>query len=229
MRLSTHTAQAFQRPFLAERPGCSCHIKNLRSFRIITALSGYPSAGVCLQVFSFRSPQFPKRHDRNGQGTRFASCLPRIPLPDSLCDTNLHSPIGFPLKGAPVSRIPAPVICFPFQRRLHRRSRKETPAGRLHPFGSGQIWNPYPPYYRAAFASSGILYPHIRGLPLRFAFPSDSGRCTGFPCSAQVPSEQVRSHPYAGGATSAMEELEAPIPGRLPFWFKPFSTFGLFS
>ena len=55
------------------------------------------------------------------------------------------------------------------------------------------------------------------------AHPSDAlacylpkGRCTGLSCSAQVP-EQVRFRLYAGGTTSATEELAAPVPGHAPF------------
>jgi len=44
-----------------------------------------------------------------------------------------------------------------------------TPGGSLHPFGLGQIWNPYPGHYSPAFAFSTILYPLLRRLPLRVA------------------------------------------------------------
>jgi len=109
-----------------------------------------------------------------------ASGLPKSSCPNNLCDKHLHSSIGFPLKGAPVNRRTAPVICFPFQRRLHKLSRKETPAERQHPFGPEQILNPYPPDYRAAFASFGILFPHTLGLALRLAFPRLQGDIRGF-------------------------------------------------
>jgi len=38
-------------------------------------------------------------------------------------------------------------------------------------FRGGQILNPYPPHYRAAFAFSIILYPHLHQLTLRLTFP----------------------------------------------------------
>ena len=44
---------------------------------------------------------------------------------------------------------------------------------------------PYLPYYRAAFAFSVFLYPHLYRPPLRGAFPG--GRETGLSCSASVP------------------------------------------
>jgi hypothetical protein len=93
------------------------------------------------------------------------------------------------------------------------------------------VLNPYPPYYRAAFAFSGIPYPHPRQPPLRLTFPvlptqngwrygltvfrmDDSGRLgVGF-----IPAGVMASSGFFSQARAA----------RIPFWSKPFSIFGLF-
>jgi hypothetical protein len=80
--------------------------------------------------------------------------------------------------------------------------------------------NPYPPYYRTAFAFSLLLYPLPHRLALRFAFPGPhwrwgrgDNRLTTFRRCTRVD----RTHLYAGGSPSAPEEFEAPGPGHLPF------------
>ena len=110
--------------------------------------------------------------------------------------------------------------------------------GVMYPFdcshGALSKFNPYPPHYRKAFASSTILYPQALRLTLRFAFPcgKSTGRPTGLPRSMQVPA-QVRFRLSAGGSTSAMGELGAPILDPLPFGPSLYalagqvSTFGL--
>jgi hypothetical protein len=67
---------------------------------------------------------------------------------------------------------------------------------------SGQATGPYPLHYRAAFASSILPPAHPISAPHGLPAPRGAG-IRGLPCSAQVP-PQLRSHPYAGGATSAM-------------------------
>ena len=50
--------------------------------------------------------------------------------------------------------------------------------GRLLPFGPGNVGillNPYPPYYRTAFAFSSLLLPHLQQRALRFRLPQFSG------------------------------------------------------
>jgi hypothetical protein len=63
--------------------------------------------------------------------------------------------------------------------------------------------NPYPPYYRMAFASSILPFPHTPGLALRFAFPY--GRRTGLPCSVSVTNEWVR-HALSTGSHVAPDK-----------------------
>src|SRR5262249_20222000 len=93
------------------------------------------------------------------------------------------------------------------------------------PWGKVARWlNPYPPHYRAAFASSPVLYPQPRRSALRPPYPG--GRATGLPrCAAEA--AWVRSRLFAGGSPSAPGKFGAPGPGHAPFWSKPVSTFGL--
>jgi hypothetical protein len=90
--------------------------------------------------------------------------------------------------------------------------------------------NPYPAHYRPAFACSLLLYPQSHRRFLRAAFLSDKGlsvwETTGLPRSATV-TVWVRSRLFAGGSTTAPEEFGASGPGRVPFWSKPVSIFGL--
>jgi hypothetical protein len=62
-------------------------------------------------------------------------------------------------------------FAFPVLKVLPQVSRDQEPAGSPHPFGSGQIPNPYPHHYGTAFAFSGIPHPLRRRIPLRVAFP----------------------------------------------------------
>ena len=82
----------------------------------------------------------------------------------------------------------SPTFLRHFLRRFADVSRPTTPEGSLPAFAWGDVagWlNPYPPYYRAAFASSLLLYPQPHRLALRFAFPC--GRATGLPrCAAET-------------------------------------------
>jgi hypothetical protein len=61
-----------------------------------------------------------------------------------------------------------------------RLTRADT-RGKSARFPGGSCRNPYPPYYRAAFASSRILYPQPHRLPLRFAFPEGGLRAYHVP------------------------------------------------
>ena len=82
-----------------------------------------------------------------------------------------------------------------------------------------------PLYYRAAFASSLLPYPHVHQLTLRFASPC--GRRGGLPRSGSV-------SPQGGGPACSPvalclreEKGEALTPGHGPFWLKPLSVLGL--
>ena len=77
------------------------------------------------------------------------------------------------------------LLCLPSQ--LFRRSRAETPEGSRPAFAWSDLTrglNPYPPCYRAAFASSLLLNPPSPRPPLRRAYPE--GRTTGLPRSTDV-------------------------------------------
>jgi len=59
-------------------------------------------------------------------------------------------------------------------RRFFKRSCHERPSGSLLACARGAVvfrLNPYLLHYRAAFAFSTFLYPHLHRLPLRVAFP----------------------------------------------------------
>ena len=118
------------------------------------------------------------------------------------------------------------LLCLPSQ--LFRRSRAETPEGSQPAFAWGDLargLNPYPPDYRAAFASSLLLYPPSHRRPLAAGLPrrEDDGLTTfhgritdglGSACSPVA-----RQRRQGKGNT--------PAPGHVTFWFKPLSAFGL--
>jgi hypothetical protein len=96
-------------------------------------------------------------------------------------------PKDLPFEGAPAGLVPA-VICFPPLGQFARFSRDERPDESLPAFAWGDValgLDPYPPHYKAAFASFIFPYPHIYRLALRFAFPF--GRCMGLPRSVLGP------------------------------------------
>ncbi len=59
--------------------------------------------------------------------------------------------------------------------------------------------------------------------------PLISGRCTGFPCSAQVPCGQVRPRLLRRRHDICDGGVMSPHAWPHTFWFRHFSTFGLFS
>ena len=74
------------------------------------------------------------------------------------------------------------LLCLPSQ--LVRRSRAETPEGSQPAFAWGDLaggLNPYPPGYRAAFASSLIFYPPSHRRTLRWAYPKGGRRAYHVP------------------------------------------------
>ena len=77
-------------------------------------------------------------------------------------------------------------------RRLAKLSGDARPDGRLPACAWGDVArgrNPSPSYYRMAFASSILPFPHAYRLALRLTFPC--GRHTGFPCSVSVTTNGV--------------------------------------
>jgi hypothetical protein len=69
-------------------------------------------------------------------------------------------------------------------------------------------------------------HPHPRGLTLRLACPGHPGGDTGLPRSAFRP-RSGRSHPCAGGSSSARGDVRAPRPVRVPFGPRLSASFGV--
>ena len=118
--------------------------------------------------------------------------MPLKPLPRPLAEPggaqahHLHD-IGLELTGVTRRRPHQQascrhLLCFPSQ--LFRRSRAETPEGSEPAFAWGDLaggLNPYPLDYRAAFASSLILYPPFHQHTLRWAYPKGGRRAYHVP------------------------------------------------
>ena len=118
------------------------------------------------------------------------------------------------------------LLCLPSQ--LFRRSRAETPEGSQPAFAWDDLaggLNPYPLDYRAAFASSLILYPPSHRQP---------------PCGGPTPRGGRRAYHVprmnhgwfrlclsAGGRNGDGRGWENPLAWPRTFWFKPLSAFGL--
>jgi hypothetical protein len=140
----------------------------------------------------------------NAPPSRYALAAGRLP--------RRAIPLFATAEGAPAG-CPA-VICFPSAYRFIKLSRDQAPDGRQHRFRSGHAALSTP-----LQSSVRFFHPPARApqqLPSRVACPVAEAGIRGLPCSAQVPS-QLRSHPYAGGATSAMVYVRPTIPGHLPF------------
>ena len=88
-------------------------------------------------------------------------------------------------------------------------------------FRVGQCFSPYPVHYRRAFAFSAFLHPHVP-----CGSPAVTGSTMGLPCSTSV-SERGGPFLFAGGLSSMVAQFTKATPYRVPFWFKPVSTFGL--
>ena len=114
------------------------------------------------------------------------------------------------------------LLCPPS--RLAAGSRPPTPGGSQLAFARGDVSTPIRPITGR------------RSLPP----PSSTRRPVGSPCGgptlaggrrashvASRESSWVRPRLYAGGASSAPDELAASGPGHVPFWSKPISIFGL--
>ena len=134
-----------------------------------------------------------------------------------------------PVESAPVSGVTA-VICLSLCQKLAKLFCDERPDGRLPACAWGDVaraLNPYPPYYRVAFASSILLCPHASQRALRRAFPC--GRRTGLPCSVSVTTNGVGALCPPVALLPMTRSGEVLVPATVPFWLKPSSTFGLFS
>src|SRR5438105_4203930 len=96
-------------------------------------------------------------------------------------------------------------------KRLAKVSGDERPEGRLRACAWGDVasrLNPYPSYYKMAFASSLLLCPHTYRLALRLTFPR--GRCTGLPCSVSVTHEWVRRALSTGSVAAHDKKGRSP-------------------
>ena len=117
------------------------------------------------------------------------------------------------------------LLCLPSQ--LFRRSRAETPEGSRPAFAWSDLTrglNPYPLDYRAAFASSLILYPPFHQHPLRWAYPKGGRRAYHVP---RMNHGWFRLCLSAGGHDDDGRGREIPCTWPRTFWFKPVSAFGL--
>jgi len=131
-------------------------------------------------------------------------CLSCSFPPDILCDAHPQSFNGFPLKGASADRCRSPSSAFPSSEIPQILSQGNTGRKSAH-FRAGQILNPYPHHYSTAFAFSDILYHAPPSAHLAARFPQrERYGLTMFRTSTN---KQVRFRLYAGGATSATEEL----------------------
>lgn len=91
-----------------------------------------------------------------------------------------------------------------------KTNRKSAPfrVGYLRPRG-----RPYPPYYRATFAFSGIFYPLRRPPPLRLGYRGVTGRMG----LTQLTTEEVRASEIgACPPVGRRMSLPVPIPCSLP-------------
>ena len=103
---------------------------------------------------------------------------------------------------------------------ISRRKTRRTSA----PFRAGSCSNPYPSYYRMAFASSDFPHPHIHRLTLRLAFPEGDVRGSHVPLPESV---GVGACCRPGGAWSTIPHVRDGIPPSGAFWPKPLNLFGL--
>ena len=95
--------------------------------------------------------------------------------------------------------------------RLAKVSGDARPDGRQRACAWGDVArgrNLSPSYYRMAFASSILPFPHIYRLALRLAFPH--GRRTGLPCSVSVTHGWVRRALSTGSVAAHDKERENP-------------------
>ena len=101
------------------------------------------------------------------------------------------------------------LLCLPSQ--LFRRSRAETPEGSQPAFAWGDLagrLNPYPPDYKAAFASSLILYPPShRQPPCGGPTPEGGRRAYHVP---RMHHGWMRLCLFAGGSAATAGEGECP-------------------
>lgn len=91
--------------------------------------------------------------------------------------TNSHN--AFQRKAHQLTKVA--VICFLSLKWFNQLSRNRNTCPDAHgtrrtsaPFRVGQCLNPYPPRYKAAFASSCILLPHPHQCALRFHLPENN-------------------------------------------------------
>jgi hypothetical protein len=86
---------------------------------------------------------------------------------------------------------------------------------------------PYPSPLQGGVRFFRHPYPHAAIIGPYGLLTPDEGSGSGLPRSASLPSGSVRSCLFAGWRCECVRGFPSPRPGRLPFWFKPISIFGL--
>jgi len=110
----------------------------------------------------------------------------------------------------------------PIGHRTTSVSRRKTRRTSAH--FRARVFNPYPPRYRMAFASSDLPHPHTHRLALRRAFPKGDVRGSHVPLPESV---GVGACCRPGGAWSTMPYVRDDMPTSGAFWLKPVNLFGL--
>ena len=114
------------------------------------------------------------------------------------------------------------LLCPPS--RLAVGSRPPTPGGSRLAFARGDLATPIRPITGRPSLPPPSFTRRPIGSPC--GWPTLAGGRRAYHVASQEPS-WVRPRLYAGGTSSAPDELAAPGPGHVPFWSKPISTFGL--
>jgi hypothetical protein len=132
------------------------------------------------------------------------------------------------LAGAAPARImaipPTDLLC-PL-RQLADGSRPLTPWGSRLAFARGDVAIPIRPIPGRPSLPPQSFTRSLIGSPC--GSPTREGRLRAYHVASREPA-RVRPRLYAGGPSSAPDELGASGPGHVPFWSKPISTFGLFA
>ena len=104
-----------------------------------------------------------------------------VSLPRDWPWPNLHR--AMPCRGRKSQRLLSlPSFLLTLVKSIYKLFRDSRPVGSLHAFALGQSLNPYPAYYRPAFAFSDILLPAFSSAFLAIRLPE--GENTGLPRSA---------------------------------------------
>lgn len=101
------------------------------------------------------------------------------------------------------------------------------PRGSLHPFGSGQILNPYTTHYRPSFACSAFSYPLLQQFPSRVT-------CHRYAIWQRIGLTVFRTRDKSRLGSTYSPAIRSPCSPSMEgdnrlhaFWLKPHSIFGL--